>query len=106
MSAASERKLLGSEGTEGSASGERVRAGDDEPLDRPGSTAAVLERWALSREKILHLIDLKQAKRARELAKSCHSLAAQEEDLSGPSFRAQWLRLRREVETFLGRGRA
>ncbi|MFO0549444.1 MAG: hypothetical protein U0271_13715 [Polyangiaceae bacterium] len=69
----------------------------------------MLDRWALRREKVLHLIDLRAAKQARELASRCRRLAraraatsladASAED----ALRLDWLEVRAEVGALLAK---
>lgn len=66
----------------------------------PSDLARWLDRWALRREKILELIDMKAARRARKFAGECRYLAycASHPD---EHWEMDWYTLRLEVASFL-----
>jgi len=71
-------------------------------LLEPGLLAALLDQWALKREKVLCLLDLKAAQRARKLVARCRHL--EDEGFSpllhsvpGNANAAEWLAIRRNV---------
>jgi hypothetical protein len=67
---------------------------------RPHDLADALDTWALRREKVYFLIDVRAAKHARELARMCRRLA--KSDASTSVWDEQWHALRREVAMLLG----
>jgi hypothetical protein len=63
-----------------------------------------LDRWALRREKVLALIDVRAARHARRLAVACRVLANRLEQAQGSEREAlalEWLELRAEVAALL-----
>jgi len=72
----------------------------------PGLLATLLDEWALKREKVLRLLDLKAAQRARRLVARCRRLEA---DGFSPLLHcdsddanaAEWLAIRRNVVDLL-----
>ncbi len=74
----------------------------------PGPLAELLDRWALRREKVLAVIDVKAARRARRLAQACRALHAR--GVRGVdveqrrALELEWLELREEVAALLAHG--
>lgn len=66
---------------------------------RPLDLADALDTWALRREKVYFLIDVRAAKHARELARMCRRLA--KSDASTSVWAEQWHALRQEVAMLL-----
>lgn len=69
---------------------------------RPHDLADALDTWALRREKVYFLIDIRAAKQARELARMCRRLA--NSDASTSIWEEQWHALRQEVAVLLASG--
>jgi hypothetical protein len=69
-----------------------------------------LETWALRREKLIHLLDLAAAKRARGLARRARDLGVSRRrlrsDAETHAWRGEWLGLKQEVALLLGVGSA
>jgi hypothetical protein len=91
-------------GTErGHASVESMSAASDRDASYgPDELAGWLEQWALRREKVVHLIDLRAARAARELAGRCRGLSLEQGKLPDTLWLERWTRLRVEVARFLG----
>jgi hypothetical protein len=69
---------------------------------RPGLLAEELEGWALKREKILELLDIRGARTARRLAHRCRVLAEMEgAELLGDSWTEEWTRVREASSALL-----
>ncbi|NUO54575.1 MAG: hypothetical protein HOV80_37510 [Polyangiaceae bacterium] len=66
---------------------------------RPNDLADALDTWALRREKVYFLIDVRAAKQARQLARMCRRLA--KSDSSTSMWEEQWYALRQEVAMLL-----
>ncbi len=66
---------------------------------RPYDLADALDTWALRREKVYFLIDIRAAKQARELARMCRKLA--KSDASTSLWAEQWHALRQEIAMLL-----
>ena len=64
-----------------------------------------LETWALRREKLIHLLDFRAAREARELAAGARALDLARERLATDSdhdaWSAEWWRLRKRVAALL-----
>lgn len=73
------------------------------PPYSPLDLAAWLETWALRREKVLELIDIEGARRARHLAQRSRSLGAG--DRADDAWRRSWTSLKLEVAAFLSESR-
>ncbi len=67
----------------------------------PADLAAWLDVWALRREKMIELLDLKSARRARGFAARCRRLSACEARYRDQIWMADWMALRLEVAGFL-----
>lgn len=67
------------------------------PLD----LAAWLDTWALRRGKVLELIDIAAARRARQLAERCRRLSNTSSTERGSQWTSDWTVLKLEVATFL-----
>jgi len=64
----------------------------------PADLADALELWALRREKVIEMLDIRAARHARKLAISCRVLAAMEgAELLGDSWAIEWRRTRQEA---------
>jgi hypothetical protein len=77
-------------------------ASDREASYGPEELAGWLEQWALRREKVVHLLDLRAARAARDLAARCRMLDLERGKLTEALWRERWTRLRVEVARFLG----
>ncbi len=71
---------------------------------RPRSLADSLDLWALRREKVIELLDIKAAKKARELAGMCRELSRVSTDNPGWDF--QWMAIRAAAAALLERHRS
>jgi hypothetical protein len=71
---------------------------------RPRALAESLELWALRSEKVIELLDIKAAKKARELARMCRELARVSMD--HPSWDFQWMTIRAAAAALLERHRS
>lgn len=65
----------------------------------PSTLASLLDRWALRREKVLELLDLRAAARARDLASACQEFSVWREraDVTDLDAHFVWLELRRRA---------
>jgi hypothetical protein len=77
-----------------------MRRSTERPLD-PGRLALWLDEWALRREKVLDLLDVRAARRARSLAERCRRVARAGRDGQSEELRREWLALRLEIAGFL-----
>ena len=75
---------------------------------RPKELATLLDLWALRREKVLQLLDLKAARAARKLARTCRLLAkaTYADQIGEQSWRYEWRRVRELVLVTLTQARA
>jgi hypothetical protein len=71
---------------------------------RPHALADSLDLWALRREKVLALLDIRAAKKARELARECRDLTKTPAD--HPAWEFQWMTLQAAAAAFLERHRS
>ncbi|MBL8742078.1 MAG: hypothetical protein JNK04_13315 [Myxococcales bacterium] len=71
---------------------------------RPRALAESLDLWALRREKVIELLDIKAAKRARELARMCRELARV--SMEDPAWDFQWMAIRAAAAALLERHRS
>jgi hypothetical protein len=71
---------------------------------RPHALAESLDMWALRREKVLELLDIKAAKQARELAGMCRDLSRV--SMESPSWDFQWMTIRAAAAALLERHRS
>jgi hypothetical protein len=68
----------------------------------PASLASALDTWALRREKILELLDVRASRTARKLAQQCRALSAAASDRGEDAgWQAEWLALRERARTIL-----
>lgn len=67
------------------------------------SLARMLDRWALRREKVLELLDIRAATKARELARACQEFAVWRERADVTELEAHfvWAELRERVAAML-----
>jgi hypothetical protein len=77
-------------------------ASDRETSYGPDELAGWLDQWALRREKVVHLIDLRSARVARDMASRCRMLSCERGKLPDALWLDRWTRLRVEVARFLG----
>ena len=68
-------------------------------LLRPNQLAERLDLWALRREKVLALLDVRASRSARQLARTCRVLArsSYESSVTAEAWEAEWRRVREEV---------
>lgn len=71
---------------------------------RPRALAESLDLWALRREKVIELLDIKAAKKARELAGMCRDLSRVSMD--NPAWDFQWMAIRAAAAALLERHRS
>lgn len=71
---------------------------------RPRDLAESLDLWALRREKVIELLDIKAAKQARELARMCRELARV--SMENPGWDFQWMAIRAASAALLERHRS
>lgn len=76
-------------------------------LLRPEQLAERLDLWALRREKVLALLDVRSSRSARQLARTCRVLArsSYESSVTAEAWEAEWLRVREEAAVVLSRAR-
>jgi hypothetical protein len=69
----------------------------------PAGLAKALELWALRREKVLPLLDVRSEREARKLAQGCRRLAETERtgELSASDWENEWRSLRERAYTLL-----
>lgn len=67
----------------------------------PSELAAYLDVWALRREKVLEIIDIAAARRARAFVARCRRLAAVDEETRDEAWHAAWHVLKLDVAAFL-----
>ncbi|MFO0615432.1 MAG: hypothetical protein U0414_22760 [Polyangiaceae bacterium] len=69
----------------------------------PSSLATMLDRWALRREKVLEVLDIRAATKARELARACDDFAVWRERADVTELEAHfvWVELRQRVAELL-----
>ena len=71
---------------------------------RPRTLAESLDLWALRREKVLELLDIKAAKQARDLASMCRQLARV--PMHDPDWDFRWMTIRAATAALLERHRS
>jgi hypothetical protein len=74
----------------------------------PGGLAKALDLWALRREKLLPLLDVRAAREARRLAQGCRRLASTERTGEVPTavWESEWRAIREQAVALLdGSGR-
>ena len=69
----------------------------------PGGLAKALDLWALRREKLLPLLDVRAAREARRLAQGCRRLAATERTGETPIdvWESEWRAIREQAVALL-----
>jgi hypothetical protein len=74
---------------------------------RPEALADSLDLWALRREKVLELLDVRASRTGRQLARACRLLAqpAYAMSISSAAWDAEWRQTREEVAALLRRSR-
>jgi hypothetical protein len=71
----------------------------------PLHLAEALRRWALRREKMLHILDIRSALQARRLADACLRLDELSEGAAAAAWQSEWDRIRREAVSIFRRPR-
>src|SRR5689334_22817533 len=69
----------------------------------PGGLAKALDLWALRREKLLPLLDVRAAREARRLAQGCRRLASTERtgEIPTAAWESEWRAIREQAVTLL-----
>lgn len=63
----------------------------------------MLDLWALRKEKVLEVLDVRAAKKARRLARQCRTLALTEASALDPRWQQAWQCACRDAVMLLGR---
>jgi hypothetical protein len=71
---------------------------------RPRALAESLDLWALRREKVIELLDIKAAKQAREIAGMCRELSRV--SMEDPDWDFRWMAIRAAAAALLERHRS
>lgn len=74
------------------------------PRLHPASLARALDLWALRREKILALLDVRAAREARTLADACRTLSQTTDPGRDDAWQARWLAIRERALAMLANG--
>lgn len=83
-----------------------MKSSDKTQRLHPVGLAKALDLWALRREKLLPLLDVRAAREARRLAQGCRRLAATERtgEITASDWENEWRSIREQAVTLLDGG--